>query len=97
MPEIVEHISLVIGVIAVTVILWGVLLGVLRLVRLEWASLSGRDTLFEREDLRHHLGLHPGDGGHLHRQVSSDATTMRGGRKLAPFLQRGADDRPFLP
>jgi hypothetical protein len=39
--------------------------------------------------------LHAGDGGHLHRQVSSDATTMRGGRKR--FLQRGADDRPFLP
>jgi hypothetical protein len=92
MPEIVEHISLVIGV---TVLLWGILLGVLRLVRLEWASLSGRDTLAEREDLRDHLGLHPGDGGHLRRQVSSDATTMRGGRKR--FLQRGADDRPFLP
>ncbi len=39
--------------------------------------------------------LHAGDGGHLHRQASSDATTMRGGRKLPPFLQRGADDRPF--
>ena len=87
MPEIVEHISRVIGV---TLILWGVLLGVLRLVRLEWACLSGRDTLVEREDLRHDLRLHVGDGGHLHRQVSSDATTM-------PFLQRGADDRPFLP
>ena len=58
MPEIVEHISLVIGVIGVTVILWGVLLGVLRLVRMEWASLSGRDTLVEREDLRHHLGYY---------------------------------------
>ena len=54
MPEIVEHIILVIGV---TVILRGVLLGVLRLVRLEWASISGRDTLVEREDLRHHLRL----------------------------------------
>jgi hypothetical protein len=32
MPKIVEHTSLVIGVIGVTVILWGVLLGVLRLV-----------------------------------------------------------------
>ena len=92
MPEIVEHISRVIGV---TVILWAVLLGVLHLVRLEWACLSGRDTLVEREDLRHHLRLHAGDGGHLHRQVSSDATTMWGGRKR--FLQRGADDRPFLP
>ena len=60
MPEIVEHISRVIGV---TLILWGVLLGVLRLVRLEWACLSGRDTLVEREDLRHHLRLHVGDGG----------------------------------
>ena len=58
MPEIVEHISLVIGVIGVTVILWGVLLGVLRLLRLEWASLSGRDILVEREDLRHHLGYY---------------------------------------
>jgi hypothetical protein len=64
MPEIVEHISRVIGV---TLILWGVLLGVLRLVRLEWACLSGRDTLVEREDLRHDLRLHAGDGGHLHR------------------------------
>jgi uncharacterized membrane protein len=54
MPKIVEHI----GVIGVTVILWGVLLGVLRLVRLEWASLSGRDSLVEREDLRHHLGYY---------------------------------------
>ena len=95
MPEIVVHISLVFGAIGVTVILWGVLLGVLRLVRLEWASLSGRDTLVEREDLRSHLRLHAGDGGHLHRQVSSDATTMQGGRKR--FLQRGEDDRPFLP
>ena len=59
MPEIVEHIILVTGVIGVTVILRGVLLGVLRLVRLEWASLSGRDTLVEREDLRHHLRLQP--------------------------------------
>ena len=97
MPEIMEHISLVIGVIGLTVILWGVLLGVLRLLRLEWASLSGRDSLVEREDLRHHLRLHVGEGGHLHRRVSSDATTMPGGRKLPPFLQRGADDRPFLP
>ena len=95
MPEIVEHISLVIGVLGVTVILWSVLLGVLRLVRLEWASLGGRDTLVENEDLRHHLRLHARDGGHLHRQVSSDATTTRDGRKR--FLQRGADDRPFLP
>ena len=58
MPKIVEHISVMIGVIGVTVILWGVLLGVLRLVRLEWASLSGRDTLVEPEDLRHHLGYY---------------------------------------
>jgi hypothetical protein len=97
MPEIVEHISLVIGVLGLTVILWSFLLGVLRLVRLEWASLGGRDTLVEHEDLRHHLRLHARDGGHLHRQVSSDATTVGGGKRLPPFLQRGADDRPFLP
>jgi hypothetical protein len=97
MPEIVEHISLLIGVLGVTVILWSVRLGVLRLVRLESASLSGRDTFVEREDLRHHLRLYAGDGGHLHRQVSSDAMTMGGGKKLPPFLKRKADDRPFLP
>ena len=74
MPEIVEHISLVIGV---TVIPWSVLLGVLRLIRPEWASLSGQDTLVEREDLRHHLGLPPGGGGHLHRQVSCDDDARR--------------------
>ena len=85
MPEIVELISLVIGVLGVIVILWSVLLGVLRLVRLEWASLNGPETLVEREDLRYHLRLHAGDGGHLHRLVSSDAMTMRGGR-LPPFF-----------
>ena len=53
MPMIVEHISLVIGVIGLTVILWGVLLGVLRLVRLEWASITGRESLVE-----HHLGYY---------------------------------------
>ena len=95
MPGIVEHISLVTGAIGVTVILWGVLLGVLRLVPLEWARISRRDILAEREDLRHHLRLRAGNGGHLYRQVSSDTTTMRGWRKR--FLQRGADDRPFLP
>ena len=58
MHTLVEHISLVIGVIGLTVILWGVLLGVLRLLRLEWASLSGRSILVEREDLRHHLGYY---------------------------------------
>ncbi len=58
MHMLVEHISLVIGVIGLTVILWGVLLGVLRLLRLEWASLTGRDSLVEREDLRHHLGYY---------------------------------------
>jgi uncharacterized membrane protein len=58
MHMLVEHISLVIGVIGLTVILWGVLLGVLRLLRLEWASLSGRNILVEREDLRHHLGYY---------------------------------------
>ena len=88
MPEIVEHISLVIGVLGLTMILWGVLLGVLRLVRLEWASLGGRDTLVEHEDLRHHLRLHAGDGGHLHRQEfrrDDDA-----GREKAPafFAER---------
>ena len=44
MHEIVQHLSLVIGVIGLTVILWGVLLGVLRLLRLEWANSA--DEIF---------------------------------------------------
>jgi hypothetical protein len=63
MPEIVVPISLMIGVI-----LSGVLLGVLRLVRPEWASLSGRVTLVERGDLRYPLRFHRGAGGHLDPQ-----------------------------
>jgi uncharacterized membrane protein len=58
MHTIIEHVSLIIGAIGLSVILWGVLLGVLRLLRLEWASLSGRNILVEREELRHHLGYY---------------------------------------
>jgi hypothetical protein len=95
MPEIVEHICLVIGVIGATVIFWGVLLGVLRLMRLKWASLSGRDTLVEGEDLRHNPELHPGDRRHLHRKLVPTRRRCEAGGSV--FLQRGADDRPFLP
>ena len=93
MPEIVEHISLVIDMIGVTVILWGVLLGVLHLLRLEWAGLSGRDVKICGMT----SGCTPETADTCTGQVSSAAMTMRGGRKLSPFLQRGADDRPFLP
>jgi hypothetical protein len=84
MPDIVDPISLMIGVI---VILSGVLLGVLRLVRLEGASLSRRDSLVGHEDLRHHLRLYRGGGGQLHR-TSKFKRHDGGSREETHFAER---------
>jgi hypothetical protein len=81
MPEIVEHIGLMIRAIGVTVILWGVLLGVLRLVLLNGRASAAGILSSNVKTCGITSGLHSGASGHLHRQLSSDATTMRGGRK----------------
>ncbi len=55
--EYLHHIGLVIGVIGVAVIVWGVVLGVFKLVALEIRRIHS-DNLREREGLRHHLAYY---------------------------------------
>lgn len=50
--------SLGIGVTGVAIILWGVLLGLIAFIRLEFARFRGGDSLERREDLRHDLGYY---------------------------------------
>jgi uncharacterized membrane protein len=52
------QLSFVIGAIGVAIILWGIVLGVVSLVRLEVARFRGQDSLERREDLRHDLGYY---------------------------------------
>lgn len=50
--------SILVGVIGVAVVVWGVLTGALRLLRLEWAALRGGNVLQLRKELRHHIGFY---------------------------------------
>jgi uncharacterized membrane protein len=52
------HISFAIGVIGVAIILWGVVSSLVHLVRLEYSRLRGRESLEEKEALRHELGYY---------------------------------------
>ena len=54
--EIVNYISTFIGVGAVSVIFWGVLLSLIQFVKLEMKRIKGIDICHQRELLRHHLG-----------------------------------------
>jgi uncharacterized membrane protein len=56
--EILEHVSLAIGIIGVAVILWGVAVALIALVAVEARSLRGKDVLDDRETLRHRLGYY---------------------------------------
>jgi uncharacterized membrane protein len=48
----------VIGAVGVVVIVWGALRAVVKLVHLEWRSLSNKPTGNMRVDLRSHLGYY---------------------------------------
>ncbi|HEG43440.1 MAG TPA: DUF1622 domain-containing protein [Phycisphaerales bacterium] len=54
--EIINYISLGIGIGAVSVIGWGVLLGLVEFVKLEFQRTRGKHICHQREILRHHLG-----------------------------------------
>ncbi len=56
--DMLHNIGFMIGALGVVVILWGVLLGLLQLVRLEWMRLKGGVTFEAREELRHHLAYY---------------------------------------
>ncbi len=54
--EIINYIAIGIGIGAVSVICWGVLLGLIRFVKLEIQRARGIHICHQREMLRHHLG-----------------------------------------
>lgn len=56
--EILQHISVGIGILGAAVIGYGVLKGLVRFLRAEWASLQGRGTTARQEQLRHALGYY---------------------------------------
>lgn len=52
----IEYLSFGIGVVGVSVIVWGALLGIVSLVRLEIIQLRGENRCRKREMVRHHFG-----------------------------------------
>ncbi len=54
--EIINYIAIGIGIGAVSVICWGVLLGLIKFVKLEIQRTRGINICHQREMLRHHLG-----------------------------------------
>lgn len=56
MLKIVHDISFGIGIVAVAIIIWGVILMLVRLIILEVSRIKKRSIYYERENLRHQLG-----------------------------------------
>ena len=54
--QILVHISAVIGIVGIVVIIWGLLVGVVEFVQIEYRRLRGRNICTQREHLRHHIG-----------------------------------------
>lgn len=54
--EVLQYVSKAIGVIGILVICWGVLLGLIDFIRIEFDYLRGRNVRNRRYLLRHHLG-----------------------------------------
>jgi uncharacterized membrane protein len=53
-----HDVGMAIGVVGVVVIVWGVLLGMLQVVRLEMLRFKGKVTFEAREELRHGLAYY---------------------------------------
>lgn len=56
MVLVLHYVSLAIGIMGVAIIVWGVLLMMVRLLRLELTRLKGSRIFHEREAIRHRLG-----------------------------------------
>ena len=54
--EILAHISAAIGIVGIVVIIWGLLVGLLEFVQMEYKRFRGRNICTQREHLRHHIG-----------------------------------------
>lgn len=53
---IINYISYVVGIIGIIIICWGVLIGTLKLIHLEFRRLKNVNICSSREYLRHHVG-----------------------------------------
>lgn len=53
---ILHHVSLIIGIVGIVIICWGVLLGLLSFIHIEYDRLQGKNIRNRRYLLRHHLG-----------------------------------------
>jgi uncharacterized membrane protein len=51
-----HYVSLIIGIIGIVIICWGVCLGLLHFIRIEYDRLQGINIRNRRYILRHHLG-----------------------------------------
>lgn len=56
--EAMHIVSILIGVVGVAIVVWGVLCGLLRLVRLEIDVFKGQTVASKRENLKGHLGFY---------------------------------------
>jgi hypothetical protein len=55
--RVLELVSLVIGIIGVAVIIWGVLIGTIEFVLIEYQRFRRKNICKRRENLRHHIGI----------------------------------------
>jgi len=53
---ILDYVALVIGIAGIAVITWGVVLGIVEFIGLEYQRLKRQNICRRREELRHHVG-----------------------------------------
>jgi uncharacterized membrane protein len=56
LEQVLDYLTLVIGIIGIMVIVWGVFSGLIRFIQLEIQKLKGKNICKNREILRQHLG-----------------------------------------
>ncbi|MBI2869208.1 MAG: DUF1622 domain-containing protein [Chloroflexi bacterium] len=57
--QVFDYISLAIGIVAVLIIVYGILVGLIEFVRAEWKNLRViRARSFDFQSIRHHIGFH---------------------------------------
>jgi uncharacterized membrane protein len=56
LEQVLDYLTLVIGIIGIMVIVWGVFSGLIRFIQLEIQKVKGKNICQNREILRQHLG-----------------------------------------
>ena len=54
--EVLDYISLAIGIIGIIVIIWGLLVGIIEFILVEYRRFRRENICRQRENVRHHLG-----------------------------------------